>query len=142
MVIDTSAIGTMLFVERDVDRYVKAIEDDQERLMSAATAVEVGVVARTRLGEIGLVRWREIRFEFEIEIVPFTPHQAEIAVRAFSRFGKGLHRARLNFGDCCAYAAAIDLGEPLLFKGGDFHLTDVEAVPLPADVQGLHDGDQ
>ena len=47
------------------------------------------------------------------------------AIRAFERFGRGRHPARLNMGDCFAYACAEDLGLPLLFKGEDFPLTDI-----------------
>ncbi|MBK5295644.1 MAG: type II toxin-antitoxin system VapC family toxin, partial [Vicinamibacteria bacterium] len=60
-----------------------------------------------------------------IELVPVDADQAEVARRGFSRFGKGRHRAALNFGDCFAYALAMSLGESLLFKGDDFRHTDV-----------------
>jgi ribonuclease VapC len=55
--------------------------------------------------------------------------QARLACRAFSRFGKGRHRAGLNFGDCFAYALAVARQEPLLYKGDDFAHTD---LPGPA----------
>ncbi len=61
----------------------------------------------------------------DTEIVGVTPELAEIAVEAFRRFGRGRHPARLNIGDCFAYALAKATGEPLLFKGGDFALTDI-----------------
>jgi ribonuclease VapC len=54
--------------------------------------------------------------------------QAEVARRAFSRFGKGRHRAALNYGNCFAYGLSSVAGEPLLFKGDDFAHTDVAAV--------------
>lgn len=63
-----------------------------------------------------------------IELVPVTPEHLEVARRAWRRFGKGNHPARLNFGDCFAYALAVDMQEPLLFKGGDFARTDLEAA--------------
>jgi ribonuclease VapC len=59
------------------------------------------------------------------EVVGVTPEQAEIAVEAFRRFGRSRHPARLNIGDCFAYALAKATGEPLLFKGGDFARTDI-----------------
>jgi ribonuclease VapC len=62
--------------------------------------------------------------------LPFDDHQSEIARNAFARFGKGRHRAGLNFGDCAAYALSIAEAEPLLFKGTDFGATDVEMVRL------------
>jgi ribonuclease VapC len=70
--------------------------------------------------------------ESRIQIEPFTPAQARIARAAYQRFGKGSgHPARLNMGDCFSYALARDLGEPLLFKGDDFTLTDIELVIEP-----------
>ena len=64
----------------------------------------------------------------EVELVPVTSEHAHVARQAWRRFGKGNHPARLNFGDCFAYALAAVTGEPLLFKGGDFALTDIEAA--------------
>lgn len=63
-----------------------------------------------------------------IVIEPVTPRQAEIARYAYRDFGKGRHKAGLNFGDCFAYALAKEMDEPLLFKGDDFRHTDVEPV--------------
>jgi ribonuclease VapC len=63
--------------------------------------------------------------KFEIEIVPVSARQASLARKAFQRFGRGQHPARLNFGDCFAYALAKDSSSPLLFKGGDFGQTDI-----------------
>ena len=65
---------------------------------------------------------------YRIEIAEVTERQAQVARRAFMKYGKGFHAARLNFGDCFAYALAKDTGEPLLFKGDDFARTDVAAV--------------
>ena len=63
-----------------------------------------------------------------VELVPVTPEHAHAARRAWRRFGKGNHPAGLNFGDCFAYALAEAIREPLLFKGEDFTLTDIEAA--------------
>ena len=63
--------------------------------------------------------------QMNVEIVPFTARQADIARKAFRRYGRGRHDAELNFGDCCAYALAKDKSAPLLFKGDDFSKTDV-----------------
>jgi len=59
------------------------------------------------------------------EIIPFDASQARLATRAWQCYGKGNHPARLNFGDCCAYALAKHLGQPLLYKGEDFSQTDI-----------------
>ena len=66
-----------------------------------------------------------------IELVPVDAEHGKLACSAFTRFGKGRHRAGLNYGDCVAYALAISAGEPLLFKGDDFVHTDVTLVDLP-----------
>ena len=64
-----------------------------------------------------------------MEIAPFTETQARVAREAFERYGKGRHPAKLNFGDCMAYALARESGEELLFKGTDFALTDIAVAP-------------
>jgi ribonuclease VapC len=64
----------------------------------------------------------------DIQIATVTPEQAHLARAAYQQFGKGNHPARLNLGDCFAYALAKARNEPLLFKGNDFRLTDVEAA--------------
>ena len=74
----------------------------------------------------------------DIEVMPFTVGQARIARVAYQQFGRGSgHPARLNMGGCFAYALARDLGEPLLFKGGDFALTDIELVIEPVKSRRL-----
>lgn len=65
---------------------------------------------------------------FGIQIVAVTEDHARHAREAYRRYGRGNHPARLNLGDCFAYALAKARGEPLLFKGGDFSRTDVEAA--------------
>jgi ribonuclease VapC len=65
-----------------------------------------------------------------IEVVAVDLEQAEIARQAYRDFGKGRHGAGLNFGDCFSYALSKAIDEPLLFKGGDFALTDVKIEPL------------
>jgi ribonuclease VapC len=64
-----------------------------------------------------------------MNIAPFTESQARLARTAFERYGKGRHPAKLNFGDCMAYALAKETGEELLFKGTDFALTDIAVAP-------------
>jgi ribonuclease VapC len=64
-----------------------------------------------------------------VALEPVTRAHARAAREAHARFGKGRHPARLNMGDCFAYALATERGEPLLFKGEDFARTDVRAAP-------------
>ena len=133
MVIDTSAIVAILSDEADAQLLERALVSDPVRLISAGTLLESGIVIETRLGEGGggeLDLWLH---RLGAKIVDVTTEQAAIARAAYRRYGKGRGKGGgLNFGDCFSYALAMDRGEPLLFKGGDFAQTDVEAVALSA----------
>ena len=96
--------------------------------MSTATFVEVSIVIESRYGAEGLGDLDLFVDQAGIELVALDVDQAKVARRAFSRFGKGRHPAGLNYGDCFAYALAMLLGEPLLFKGEDFPQTDVKPL--------------
>ncbi len=128
MVIDTSAVVAVLLEEEGFERFDAALDADPVRLMSAATLVECTLVLEGRLGEEGRAALDAFVGELGIEIVPFDAAQAEAARKVFRRFGKGRHKAGLNFGDCFSYALAKVAGEPLLFKGEDFGRTDVAAA--------------
>lgn len=67
--------------------------------------------------------------KLRVQIVAFTATQADIARKAFRRYGRGRHEANLNFGDCFAYALAKNKSDALLFKGDDFGRTDVLVAP-------------
>jgi ribonuclease VapC len=134
MVIDTSAVVAILLNEPDAAGFELAMERDPVRLIGAATLVELGIVIEARLGEAGARELDLLVHAAAIDVVPFTAAQAELARRAWRRFGKGRHPAGLNLGDCFAYALAATSGEPLLCKGDDFPATDVRTVqPSPAD---------
>lgn len=122
--IDSSAILAILQLEPERHAFYRALEEADSARMSVATFVECSIVAESR-GQDGLRDLDQLLSLFGIELIPVDIDQAQIARSAFSRFGKGRHRAALNFGDCFAYAAAIFFGEPLLCKGNDFVHTDV-----------------
>ncbi len=125
MVVDTSALLAILLDEPERRAFNEAIEAAESRLMSAATFVEASIVIEARFGAEGI---RDLDLFIEragISLAAVDSEQAQVARRAFSRFGKGRHPAGLNYGDCFAYALAIVLGEPLLYKGDDFGRTDV-----------------
>lgn len=126
MVVDTSAIIAILLQEDDAPHYAGAIADADLVVISAASYVELSIVALSR-GARGRVELDGTLADAGIEIVPVTIDQARLAADAYDRFGKGRHAAALNFGDCFAYALARSRGEPLLFKGADFAQTDVVA---------------
>jgi ribonuclease VapC len=128
MVIDSSAIVAILFQESDAAHFSAAIERWPTRKMSMGTYLEIAIVAEGRSRNAGTLDFDQLIRSARVELVPFDLDQARIAREAYRRFGKGNHRAGLNFGDCFAYALAKFSGEPLLFKGTDFAQTDVKAA--------------
>ena len=128
MVIDTSARLAILQDEPERRSFNEAIEAAESRVMSVANYVEVSIVVESRHGAEGLRELDRFVDRAGIELVGVDLGQGKIARDAFSRFGKGRHPAGLNFGDCMSYALARTELMPLLFKGDDFRLTDVEAA--------------
>ncbi len=129
MIIDTSALVAILDQEPAAERIARILAATPERMLSAANLVELGIVMRARRGDDGARDVDPLLAKLRVEIVPFTARQAEIARKAFRRYGRGRHDAKLNFGDCFAYALAKDAAAPLLFKGDDFEQTDVLVAP-------------
>ncbi len=132
MIVDTSALVAIVRQEPDAQVYADLIAGAPVVRLSAASLLEVSVVVDgSRNATLSGVLDAMLAAP-SIVIEPFTERQAMIAREAYRRFGKGSgHPARLNMGDCFAYALARDLGEPLLFKGDDFGLTDIELVTTP-----------
>ena len=128
MIVDASALLAILFDEPDADRFRRAIADELEDLLiSPVNFVEAAVRADGR-GEETAKAFDEILRVSGIRIAEITLHQARLAREAYQKFGKGKHPAKLNLGDCFAYALAKARSEPLLFKGDDFRMTDIEAA--------------
>ena len=126
MIVDSSALVAILKDESDAQRYEAAIASASNCRMSIVNAFETAMVVEGRGGpEAGRELDRYIE-KSRIVLEPVTVEYFEIARRAWRRFGKGNHPASLNFGDCFSYALAETAGEPLLFKGDDFALTDIE----------------
>jgi len=128
MVLDTSALLAILQDEPERRRFNEAIEGAHQVVLSTASFVEASIVIEVRYGAEGA---RDLDLFIEragIDLVPVDTAQARAACRAYSRFGKGRHRAGLNFGDCFAYALASVRREPLLCKGDDFRHTDLAVV--------------
>jgi ribonuclease VapC len=128
MVIDTSALVAILQREPKRRLFIEAIEAADSRLLSVATFVEISIVIEARHGAEGLRDLDHFIGRAAIELVAVDAEHGKTARDAFSRFGKGRHRAGLNYGDCFSYALAMLSGEPLLFKGDDFVHTDVAMV--------------
>ena len=125
MVLDTSALLALLLDEPEAEEFRELVERDPTRLASAGTVLETALVIEARKGEAGGRELDALLQKAEIDVVPVDSEQIAAARRAYRRFGKGRHRAGLNFGDVFAYALTRTSGEPLLFKGGDFANTDV-----------------
>jgi ribonuclease VapC len=129
VIIDTSALIAILRDEPEAAAYAKAIETASHRRISAANFVETAVVVDGSRDPIASRRFDDLVIEARLVIEPVTEAQARIAREAYRDFGRGSgHPARLNFGDCFAYALARATGEALLFKGVDFANTDIAPV--------------
>lgn len=129
MIIDTSAVFAMLSDEPDAERFEAAVVADARRLISTATLLETSIVIESRFGEAG---GRELDLWIHraaVTTVAVDGEQLETARLAWRRFGKGRHKAGLNYGDCFSYALAAVADEPLLFKGDGFSHTDIVAAP-------------
>ena len=124
MVVDTSAAMAVLLSEASRPS-IEALLHGLPCRMSAATKVELLMVAEGRAGVEGGQIAQELLDRFEIEVVAVDDRQVRVAISGWRRYGKGRHAAGLNFGDCFSYALAIELDEPLLFVGDDFSQTDV-----------------
>jgi ribonuclease VapC len=129
MIVDTSALIAILRDESDAAEFAKAIASAVVRRISAANYVETAAIIDGSRDPIASRRFDDLIREAQLLIEPVTEVQAQMARAAYRDFGRGSgHPARLNFGDCFAYALTKALNEPLLFKGEDFIHTDIVAA--------------
>ncbi|MES1260732.1 MAG: type II toxin-antitoxin system VapC family toxin [Acidobacteriota bacterium] len=128
MILDTSALLAVLLSEPEAERFALAIERAEVVRMSAAGYVEAAIYVDRNGDEIRRAMLDTFLALFGVQVEPVTAEQALFARQAFVLFGKGRHKAGLNFGDCFSYALARAFREPLLFKGDDFGWTDLEAA--------------
>jgi ribonuclease VapC len=126
VIVDTSVIIAILRDEPDAAAIGEVLLRPQDRRMSAVSYVEAAVVVDSNRNPVLSRRLDDLLRDVQIAVEPVTLNQARIAREAYRDFGKGRHRAGLNFGDCFAYALAKEKGETLLFKGDDFRHTDIE----------------
>lgn len=126
MIVDSSALIAIVTLETDAELLASKLAQTANASISAATYLEAAIVVDSRRSQALSSKFDHLIRDAEISIEPVTAQQASIARQAYRDFGKGSgHRAQLNFGDCFAYALAVDTGRPLLFKGDDFGQTDV-----------------
>lgn len=125
IVVDSSAIIAILLGEAEATAFVSVLLSAIDARMSAVTNYEIRTVAFSRGRKQLLDEYEALFAMVGLSIVAFDEQQSLLAFEGFRRWGKGIHSARLNFGDCAAYALAKSLDAPLLFKGDDFSKTDI-----------------
>jgi ribonuclease VapC len=130
VIVDTSAVVAILKEEDDAAVFAQAIATADARRLSAASYLECGIVLDSQRDPIISRGLDELIEEAELTVEPVTERQARLARQAYADFGKG-HPAGLNFGDCLSYALALDLREPLLWKGNDFGHTGIQSALEP-----------
>ena len=128
MILDTSAVVAVLYREPEAAAFAQLIHDAEVCRISVVSHVELSMVIEQQLGPDGMRQAGAFFRRAGVVIEPVTLDQGELARQAFLDFGKGRHKAGLNFGDCFSYALAKATGEPLLFKGKDFIHTDIKAA--------------
>ena len=128
MFVDASAIVAIVALEEDGPALSARI-DRADQVQTSPLAIyeaTLGVARRLDMPVAVAVRAVDTFLrQTEVEIIPITAEIGRAALAAFERYGKGRHPARLNMGDCFAYACARTLGVPLLYKGDDFAQTDI-----------------
>ena len=125
MILDTSAIVAILRREPEAEACLRVLESAPELRMSAGNLLEVLLVVDNSTIPALPGRLDEFLLDHAIMIEPVTESQARLARIAHQRYGRGNDsKAKLNYGDCFAYALARERGEPLLFVGDDFIHTD------------------
>jgi ribonuclease VapC len=128
VIVDASALIAVLRDEDDAERIIDALAASSETRMSAATWLETAIVVDGNADPVLSRRFDDLIAATGIALEPVTADQVRLARQAYRDFGKGKHPAGLNFGDCFSYALARLTGEPLLFKGEDFALTDLASA--------------
>jgi ribonuclease VapC len=126
MIVDSSALLAVILNEDDEPRYVAAMIDADVLRMSAANWVETAIIVDSHGNRSVRLRFEDLTEALRLQIEPVTAADARQSRVAHGDYGRGHHPARLNYGDCFAYALAKRCGEPLLFKGNDFAQTDIE----------------
>ena len=128
MILDTSAIVAVVLREPGFEDLVRKIARADALGIGAPTLAEAGLVLSSRLGRDARGLLRGLLQEWSALTITFGDDHWQAAVAAYVRYGKGRHKAQLNFGDCMAYAVARLAREPLLCVGADFPRTDLDLV--------------
>ncbi len=126
MILDTSAIVAIFLKEPGFEKVIDKLAAVADVGIGAPTATEAAVVVGARLRADGRGLVSRFLHEQQVAIIPFGEDHWRAAADAYARFGRGRHKAALNYGDCLAYAVAKLAGQPLLAVGRDFPNTDIE----------------
>jgi ribonuclease VapC len=126
LIVDTSALVTVVLREQGYERFEEALRAAPTVGVGAPTLVETGVVLHGRIGALARTVLIRLLDDVDATTIAFGDRHWHVALGAHARFGRGRHRAALNFGDCLTYAAAKVANEPLLCRGDDFAHTDLE----------------
>ena len=122
IVVDTSALMTVLFEEAGAKRIQALLKAEEAIVISAGTLAEARIVA---LGADMVAELEDLLDAAGMDVEAVSEADSRSVSEAYSKWGKGFHAARLNFGDCFAYATAKRLNAPLLFVGDGFSKTDI-----------------
>lgn len=125
MILDSSAVLAMLFREEGHERFHELMNSAEVVAIGAPTLFETGMVAIGRFDLRGRALVSQFIEGWEVVVAPFDDRHWQVAAEAFLRYGKGRHPAKLNYGDCMAYATAWLADLPLLCTGDDFPQTDL-----------------
>ena len=128
MILDSSAVVAILCREVGYLDLLDRIGNAETLGIGAPTVFETAMVLTIKLRRDGLAVVNEFLRESGTQVISFTDQHYSIAFGAFFRYGKGRHKAALNFGDCLSYSVTKVSGQALLFIGNDFSKTDVEAA--------------
>jgi ribonuclease VapC len=126
MILDSSAIITVLLREPGFEDVLNSISSADNLAIAGPTLAETGIVLGSRIGDSARSILVQFVHEWRVSIIPFGEEHWQEAVDAYQRFGKGRHKAALNFGDCLTFAAARLARRPLLCTGDDFAKTDLQ----------------
>ena len=125
MILDSSAIVAIFLREPGHEAIARKLGAAETVAVAAPTLVEAALVLSSRMGKDARTLLARFLQECDAEVIPFADAHWQAAVEAWLRYGKGRHRAALNFGDCISYATARLSGQPLLAVGDGFARTDL-----------------
>jgi ribonuclease VapC len=125
VIVDSSVFLAVIFRVSGHQALIERLIGGELVAAGAPTIAETGLVLHARLGSSSHGMLERVLDEFSVEAIPFGDIHWRETIDAYRRYGQGRHAAALNFGDCMSYAVAKLAGEPLLFVGRHFQLTDI-----------------